>query len=152
MRSDNVVPWRQAWMEANANLRSFFLRDCFGRVIVGIQIGSTMEALFGAGGTDELKDCLVAGQWFSCPVAGNQTEHPMVDGVPLRRARRVVRDDDFEIELIGHCLECRLPFPLAIIVCAAGVCLDQQSARSWITFPTDFQPPATDRRLCERRS
>jgi hypothetical protein len=68
-------------------------RDARG-VLAGVQGGLDAQTAAGAGRRDGLDDHLVAGQWPAPPVDGDVGEQPVLDLVPLRRARRVVADRD----------------------------------------------------------
>ena len=79
------------------------------------------------GGTDVVKDRLVAAQRVAGPVLADLAEQAMVDGVPLGGAAGVVTNGDLEVVRINEAgLECILEAADARRVAAAGVGEHQQ--------------------------
>jgi hypothetical protein len=63
------------------------------------------EAGFRRGAGDEVHNRFQADQWLSSPIAGNVTEQPMFDFVPLARARWKMTNPQFEIQVIRQILQ-----------------------------------------------
>ena len=65
-----------------------------GRIAVGIEFGMDLQPFGSGGGGDEIDDDLEADQRLATPVLADETEQPMLDLVPLARARWKVTDGD----------------------------------------------------------
>ena len=80
-----------------------------GRIRIGVDLGTDLEAGFGGGGGDQLDNDLMADERFAAPVLGDEREEAVLDLVPLAGTRRQVADSDGEIEFISELLQFHLP-------------------------------------------
>src|SRR5512138_11981 len=71
--------------------------------------------------TDQLDEGLDGPERTSAPVLRDVAEEPMLDLVPLARARRDVRDVDGQAQVVGEPLQRGLPAARPIAVAAAGI-------------------------------
>jgi len=110
-----------------------------------IKTTSNGEAAIGAGGGDQFDDDLVGEQGLASPVAGYEREEPVLDPVPLGRARRQMADDQPKTGLVGEPLELDFPQPAAGAVAAAAVGGDDQVVGGAIARFADIVPPTADR-------
>jgi|GEM_PF-38464 len=152
MWTNGVVP---SWQD-RARLESHSCLGCWRHlpasgILVRIQHSSTVEPFGRARSPYVLEHLLVACQRLSGPVAADQAEHAVVDRVPLRGSRRVVRHRDHQAELVGKLLQRHLPLPFPVGVGSARVRLDQQSLDPRVAPSTGHQPPTADARHRERR-
>ena len=69
------------------------------------------QAGLGGGGADQLDHGEASGERPAAPVLRDVAEQPVLDLVPLRRARRIVVDVDDEPGLIGQLWQFELPQP-----------------------------------------
>ena len=65
-----------------------------GRIRIGVDLGTDLEAGFGGGGGDQLDNDLMADERFAAPVLGDEREEAVLDLVPLAGTRRQVADSD----------------------------------------------------------
>jgi hypothetical protein len=56
-----------------------------------VESGVDVQAGVGCGRGDQLDDDLVAGEWLAAPVEADEAEQSVLDLVPLRCARWVIR-------------------------------------------------------------
>ena len=71
-------------MGVEAELSDVFGGRCsIGWVVSAIEVGIDREAGLGAGGTDELKNLLIAAQGLGSPVFRYLGEQAMLDRIPL---------------------------------------------------------------------
>src|SRR4051812_27415576 len=70
---------------------------------------------------DEVDDHVVGEQRATAPVLRDVTEHPVLDLVPLARARREVSDCDADAGLVGKALEGHLPSSRACGIAVATI-------------------------------
>ena len=127
MGPNGVVPIRQerARLEPGPSLVCRpHLPPC--GVLLRIQDRPAMESCGRPRPAYVLEHFLVADQWLSGPVAADQAEHPVVDRVPLARSGWVVGHRYHQVKLVRQLLQGDFPFPLAVVVSPASVCLDQQ--------------------------
>src|SRR3989442_11073590 len=95
MWKDRVVPVRQDSSAFETDELLLFLRHSpFRRELPTIQAGPAMKARGRSRRTNVLEHRLVTVQGLARPVGADQAEHPMIDRIPLRRARREVRHCD----------------------------------------------------------
>ena len=147
MGPNGVVPIRQdrARLEPGPSLVCRpHLPPC--GVLLRIQDRPAMESCGRPRPAYVLEHFLVADQWLSGPVAADQAEHPVVDRVPLARSGWVVGHRYHQVKLVRQLLQGDFPFPLAVVVSPASVCLDQQALRPCITLAPSHEPPAADTR------
>ena len=81
----------------------------------------------------------------SPPVLRDVTEHPVLDLVPLARARREVADRNPQPQLVGQALQLQLPQAAATAVGATPVARHQQPPGPRIGRLPHFPPPAPQR-------
>ena len=93
-----------------------------GRIRIGVDLGTDLEAGFGGGGGDQLDDDLMADERFAAPVLGDEREEAVLDLVPLAGTRRQVADSDGQIEFVSELLQFHLPQaqPRSIAATAIG--------------------------------
>src|ERR1700694_716883 len=126
-----------------------------GKLIIGdgdaFRIGGLIkttaygEAGIGARCGDKLDDDLVGEQGLASPVPGYEGEEPVLDPVPLGRARGQMTNDQSEAGLIGEPLEFGLPQPAAGAVATAAVGGDDQAGGAGVARLAHLLPPAADR-------
>src|SRR5580700_935364 len=116
------------------------------RVRVIIQARLDMEALTGSRTSNELDNGLVGGERFSAPVSGDMAKEPVLDLIPLARARREVADMYSKSCLIGKILELGLPCIGAITIAAPSISSDEQVCRFRVGSLPHGLPPVPDRR------
>ncbi|RPK84534.1 hypothetical protein EES46_24045 [Streptomyces sp. ADI98-10] len=92
----------------------------------------------------------MAGQRATAPVHRDVGEEPVLDLVPLRRARRQVADRDDQPGFRGQAGEVEFPGPGAIAVGPARIGSDQQPGSLRVVGPALAVPPAADRLHRER--
>src|SRR5271166_4696629 len=90
-------------------------------------------------------------QGLASPVLTDEREQPMLDLVPLARARREMRHADREAALVGEFLKLPLPQSDAGSVAPAAVGRDHERPRLGVCLASEALPPARDRRDGERR-
>src|SRR5512135_3182125 len=78
------------------------------------------------------------------PVHRDVREEPVLDLVPLARARREVADGDLQTRLVGEALQFHLPEPDPIPVAPPTVGTDQQPLRLGIQLLAHAEPPLAD--------
>ena len=79
------------------------------------------------------------------PVHGDETEHAVLDPVPLAGAGRVVAHGDAEPGLGGEVSEVNFPGAQPVAVGPAGIGGDQQPVSVGEPGPAHLVPPRTDR-------
>ena len=94
---------------------------------------------------DQLDHGKAIGERPAAPVLRDVAEQPVLDLVPLRRARRVVADMDRKSRLIGQLLQLDLPEPHTCAIRAAAVRRDRQVSCIRIALSSHAFEPATDR-------
>lgn len=107
-----------------------------------IDAATAVKSLFRASRADVFQNGFITHQQLACPVAANQTEHSMVDRIPFAGPSREMRYDHNQVEFVCEVLKCHFPFPLAVVVRATTVGLDQQPPCRGIAAATNCQPPA----------
>ncbi len=88
------------------------------------------------------QDRFVTPQRLAGPIRADQAEHAVINRIPLRRSRRVMRHRDRQAKFVREFLQGKLPCPFAMVVGSAAVHFDQQSPLLFITPATNIQPPA----------
>lgn len=152
MGIDRVIPFGKHPSPFYSNPLSLFRSRSLGCVILAIQAGPAVKTSSRARGPDEFQDRFVGGQRLSGPVGADQTEHAMVDRIPLRSSRWIMGHSDDQAALVRQTLQSSFPFPFPMVVGPAAIHLDQQMLTAGITVPADLRPPATNRRHDESRS
>jgi len=107
---DGVVPLAVEIMGTQSDSLHLLLRDLdLGRVAPCIQTGLDLQARRRRRRGDQLDNDLVAHQRPTTPVHRDVREQPMLDLVPLTRARREVADGNLQARLVGEPLQFHLP-------------------------------------------
>ena len=91
-----------------------------------VQLRAHAQPARGAGVADQVDDRFEGPERAAPPVRGDVTEEPMLDLVPLARARREVTHRDAQLEVVGQPLQFGFPGARAIAVAAASIGGDQQ--------------------------
>src|SRR5512142_2134659 len=78
------------------------------------------------------------------PAHRDVREQPVLDLVPLARARREVADGDLQARLVGEALEFHLPEPDPIPIAPPTVSTDQQPLRLGVQLLPHAEPPLAD--------
>src|SRR2546421_4196053 len=81
------------------------------RIGAGVALGPYPEPRAGGGGTDQVDDHLVVGEWPASPVHGDVTEEPVLDFVPLRGTGWKVAHRDVKAGPGGQLGKLDLPQP-----------------------------------------
>src|SRR5665213_4143160 len=100
-----------------------------GWVIALVELGPHLQPGARRRGRDQVDDHLVTREGTALPVHRDRREEPVLDLVPLARARREVADGYREPGAASERSELALPEPAAGAVRAAGVRGDQQTRR-----------------------
>jgi hypothetical protein len=112
MRSYDVVP---LWADSPSfKPHVCFLSGCDAVprfVFACVQAGSAMKALFRSRGANKLQDRFVAEQRAPSPVATDQAEHAVIDGVPFAGSGGKVGHDHYQAKFIGQALQGHFPCP-----------------------------------------
>src|SRR3989442_13891814 len=117
-----------------------------GVIVVPIQVRGDRKPCLSAGGADKPEDLLVAVERLAGPVLRDLGEETMLDGIPLERARGVVRHGDGEAEEIDKLgLEFGLPGAPPIPIAAARIAEKEQGACPTIPHAAIVLPPARNR-------
>ncbi len=90
-------------------------------------------------------------KWLSGPVAADQVEHSMLDGIPFRRSRRIVGDSNSDPKFISELLQARFPLLTPIAIRASAISFNQQLRAANIHMASKLCPPGadrSDRKLC----
>src|SRR6516225_1986383 len=151
-RQDGVVPMRQNVCSSDPNRPLLILRDCgcFG-ILRRVQHGPTPQPGLRGRRADVVQHRLVALEGLALPVCTDGAEQPVLDRVPFRRARRIVRHRDSDAPPIGQLLQGPPPGPTAWVVAAAAVSRDQPVSRPRVTPTSMLLPPGAHGGADERR-
>lgn len=123
-------------------LKLFGCRFRTGGIVATVELSSDRQAGFRSGGSDEVKDLLIAVEWFACPVFGDFGKETMFNGVPFGSARRVVRHGKGQTEGVGQLrLELRFPGAATSAIAATGVAQDEELPGAWIAGRAFLAPP-----------
>src|SRR3954453_4875594 len=90
-------------------------------VFVGVQAGAATKALWRSRGANELQDRFIAEQRLSGPIATDQAEHAVIDGISFAGSAGKVGHRDHQAKFIGKMLQGHFPCPLSVIVGATAV-------------------------------
>src|SRR5579863_9282290 len=127
-RADGVVPFAVEVVRLDVETGELVVRDGNGLLVeMAVEGGLDAEPRLGHGVPDEAEDGFDPLEWSTAPVLRDVAEHPVLDLVPLARARRVVRDGHVEARLVGEALEFQFPQSGAVAVAAAAVSGEQQA-------------------------
>src|SRR5580693_4862376 len=129
MWANRVVPVRVNCSPFQADRRLLLGGDPLPLVSVFVETSTTMKTGIRTRRPNMLQDRFVTSQRFAGPVRADQTEHAVIDWIPLRCPWGVVRHRDGQPEVVGESLQCILPLPFTVIVGASTVHLDQQPRR-----------------------
>ena len=95
MGGDRVVPFAVEIMFSYIDGAECFLRDLDAFLVSSlVNYGVDGKTGFRGGGADIIDSFVVTTQRLASPIAGDLGKHPMLDGVPFARARRVMTDSD----------------------------------------------------------
>ena len=142
MWADCVIPLGQYFATHQANRRLLRGADFLSLVFPEIQTSPAVKPGVRARCPNVLQDHLVAPQRFASPVRADQAEHAVINRIPLRRSRRVMRHRDRQSKFVRESLQSKLPFPFAVVVCPTAVHFDQQPILVVITPASNIEPPA----------
>ena len=120
-----------------------------GGVISAVEIRAASESRFGAGGPDEFQNGLITHQGRALPIPADQTEHAMLDQIPLGSSGRIMVYGNDDPKLVCQLLKSDLPPPPSAIVGTATVCLDEEAVGLWIAASPLRNPPTAKRGVCE---
>src|SRR6516165_8893230 len=143
---------RQNVCSSDPNRPLLILRDCgcFG-ILRRVQHGPTTQPGLRGRRADVVQHRLVALEGLALPVCTDGAEQPVLDRVPFRRARRIVRHRDSDAPPIGQLLQGPPPGPTAWVVAAAAVSRDQPVSRPRVTPTSMLLPPGAHGGADERR-
>ena len=125
--------------------------DEAGLIASLIELGLDAQPGGRAGVADQLDEGLEGAERTPAPVLRDVAEEPVLDLVPLARARREVRDVDAEAQVVGQALQRGLPAARPIAVAAAGVGGDVERVGRRVRLPSHHRPPLANRRDGEGR-
>src|SRR5260370_34768895 len=98
-----------------------------------------------SGGTNEVKDLVIAVEGFASPVCGDLGKETMLDRVPFGRTGGVVGDGESEAVGVGQLgLEFGFPSAATKTVTAAGIAEDEELSRARIAKRSLFSPPMSN--------
>src|SRR5262249_35905056 len=131
---------------ANANLAQLGLGYRF-RLLVLIRVEPRLDfqPLLGPRRPDQVDDDLQGLQRNPLPIACDVTEEPMLDLVPLARARWLMAKLARQARLVGELLHRPPPEPGSRTVAAPTIGRDQQPGRAGIAPLPQTVPPSADR-------
>src|SRR4051794_6178896 len=108
-----------------------------------------MKACIGPGSANKLQHRFVTDQRLACPILTDQSEHAMLNPIPLRCSGWIVRHADHDAKLIGQVLQPYLPGPRSRTVPPSAIGLDQQPLGLGVIALPFGQEPTPDR--CNRK-
>ena len=112
LRQDGIIPFAMEGIALEIDAAQLLITDAVTFFIpFGVEAGRDGEAGFRFCVADQVDDGHTIEQRATSPVLGNETEHAMLDLIPLARARRKMRDMDRKVESFGQPLQ--LSFPQA---------------------------------------
>ena len=114
-----------------------------------VQLGLDAKAGGGARVANELHERLKGPERLAAPVLRDVAEEAMLNLVPLAGPRREVADPDAQAEVIGECLQFRLPAASPVAVAAARVGRNQEFLR--LPVPTSGPSSSTTGGSTRRR-
>src|SRR5690606_28569894 len=122
LRQNRVVPLavESAWVDVDGGHHRVFNFDT-ERVFADIELCVDLEPGSSGCSADELDDDLMGEQWLAAPVHRDEAEHPLLDLVPLARARWVVAHGDPQAGVIRELLQAGLPDTGTVAVAPARV-------------------------------
>jgi len=102
--------------------------------------GSYLQARSRGRAADEAKQHGECAQHVSRPSRRDLAEQAMLDGIPLRRSRRIVADGDFQSGFVREILKSLLETPRPSRVAPSGIRLDHQTFCPRIIRPMQTPP------------
>jgi len=107
--------------------RGHFRVGDLAALLVGtrVQVRIYLQTGVGFRRSDEVDNRLIAGEWSPAPVGRDLAKEPMLDLVPLARARGIVRDAYPQAGLVREVLQLQLPESAAVAVAPTTVGGDQ---------------------------
>src|SRR5689334_10909386 len=88
-------------------------------------------------------------QGLTAPIAGDVTKQPMLDFVPLARARWKMANLQLQVQVVRQFLQRHLPQTAPAAIAAATVRRDHQFVGTRKALSTHVLPPAPDAVGCE---
>jgi hypothetical protein len=115
------------------------------QIVLTVEMSTDRHAGLSSGGTNEVKDLVIAVEGFARPVFGDLGKETMLDRVPFGSTGGVVGDGESEAVGIGQ-LRLELGFPSAatITVTAAGIAEYEKLSRARIAKRSLFSPPMSN--------
>ena len=152
MRMDFVIPITLELVATDANFLKFLVAHFEAlRIVALVKPSMNLQPFRRSCRTDQIHHDLVRFQGNAAPVARDVAKQPMLDLVPLARARRKMANLQNQPRSIGKSLKLRLPKTGAVAVAAAAVAGNQQSPRVAVSLPHPPLPPLFDRSNGKRR-
>src|SRR5262249_35537094 len=140
---DGVIPLAVEDVSLEMELLHGLSRDfdpCWIRVL--IQLADHRQARRGRRGRNQVDNHLVAHERLPAPVLADEGEQPMLDLVPLARARREVGHCDLQPRLISKPLEFQFPQTHARPITPPAIRRDQQGPGLRVGALPHRLPPA----------
>ena len=126
-------------------LKLFRCRNGAGQIVATVEMSTDRHAGLSFGGTNEVKDLVIAVEGFASPVFGDLGKETMLDRVPFRSTGGVVGDSESEAVGIGQLrLEFGFPSAATITVTAAGIAEYEKLSRARIAKRSLFSPPMSN--------
>ena len=116
-----------------------------GQIVATVEMSGDRHAGLSSGGTNEVKDLVIAVEGFARPVFGDLGKETMLDRVPFGSTGGVVGDGESEAVGIGQLgLEFGFPSAATITVTAAGIAENEKLSRARIAKRSLFSPPMSN--------
>ena len=129
MRTYTVIPVAMKAVRVQTQVRELSVSDFPAHgVAASVEPACDLETLGRGRVGDQLHDRLIVAKWLTPPVRGDEREEPVLDLIPLARARWEVTYANGKVSLIGELLQLQLPEPEPVAVAAATVRGDQQAS------------------------
>ena len=110
------------------------------------QVCRDLEPGLGGRAADQPQHSIPGSQGLSSPMDTDLAKQAMLDGIPLRAARRIMAHRDAQTQGIAQvALHLCLPQVWTTAIAATCIGQDQQARRLWIRRLPVFLPPASDR-------
>jgi hypothetical protein len=110
-----------------------------------IEVSTDRHAGLSSGGTNEVKDLVIAVERFASPVFGDLGKETMLDRVPFGSTGGVMGDGESEAVGIGELgLEFGFPSPATITVTAASIAENEKLSRARIAKRSFLAPPMSN--------
>ena len=83
-------------------LKLFWCRYGAGQIVPTVEMSTDRHAGLSSGGTNEVKDLVIAVEGFASPVFGDLGEQTMLDGIPFGSTCGVVSDGSRDAERVAQ--------------------------------------------------